>query len=166
MKVQPIQSVQHINFESKQRFVSDEAKSGIQNIIARMRENTTYSDNGYYFKAVIFKELSDINGKVKFQDGRIYLGNQLPKKIMNGETLLTIDKTKLVIDNQAGEIKDHYKPFFVTWKQIMRKIDKYVEFFQKNFNSEELVKHKSLSMSGFTEKGLEKFQKLKDGLSD
>ena len=35
----------------------------------------------------------------------------------------------------------------------MRKIDEYVQFFKENFNNEELVKQRSLSMSGFTEKG-------------
>ena len=137
MKVLSIQSIQQTNFESKQRFVTPTAKEGITELVNRMREDTVYTSDGDRFIATIFKEISDIKGKVKFQDGRIYIGNKLPieENNLKGNVLFTIGKTELVIDNQTGEIIDYYKPFFTTWKSVMKKIDKYVQFFKENFNN-------------------------------
>ena len=67
----------------------------------------------------------------------------------------------MVINNDTGEIIDYYKPFFTTWKSIMKKIDKYVQFFKENFDNRELVKERKLTTSGFTEEGYKKFQELK-----
>ena len=160
-----IHKVQPNTFEAKQRFVSQEIRADMKYLLERMNEGTTYSDNGNWFKTTIFKEISDKKGNIRFQDGRIYIGNKINKKDLKGDILLTIGKTELVIDNQSGEIKDFYKPFFTTWNYIMKKINKSVEFFKENFDNEDLVKHKKLSMQGFTEKGHKEYEKLKAGVN-
>ena len=164
MKVQKIQSAKPINFESKQRFVSPESRIVIRELIDKMREDAVYTSDGDRFVATIFKELSDAEGKVKLQDGKIYVGEKLPidNKDLKGNTLFTIGKTELVIDNKTGEILDYYKPFFTTWKSVMKKLDKYVKFFRENYDNRELVKERKLRMSGFTEQGFEKFRKIQE----
>ena len=74
MEIRPIQSR---NFESQKRFVSPAAKDGIKELIGRMREDTVYTSNGDTFISTIFKEISDLKGNVRFQDGRIYVSNKL-----------------------------------------------------------------------------------------
>lgn len=160
-----INNIQITNFESKQRFLSPEMKKDMTFLLNLMNEKTTYSTNGDWFSSTIFKEISDKKGRVKFQDGRIYLGDKLTRKNLKSEALLTIGKTELVIDNQTGEIIDYYKPLFSSWKSVMKKIGKYLEFFRTNFDNQELVKQKSLKMQGFTEKGREKFEKIKAGVN-
>jgi len=156
-----IQNVQSINFEAKQRFVTSAMRGNINLLMNKMNDGTTYSSNGDFFKSTIFKELSTKNNRVKFQDGRIYLGDKLKRKDLKGEALFTIGKTELVIDNKTGEIIDYYKPFFTSWKTVMKKAEKYLEFFKENFDNETLVKQKMLSMQGFTEQGQKKIEKLK-----
>lgn len=79
---------------------------------------------------------------------------------MTKETLFTIGKTELVIDNKTGQIIDYYKPFLTRWGKIMKKIDKYLGIFKENFNNPDIVKKKRISIQGFTQAGVEIMQKI------
>jgi len=160
-----VQRIQSNKFEAKQRFVSQELKNDMKYLIDKMNEETTYNNNGNCFKTTIFKEICDRKEKASFQDGRMYLGFKFDKKDLKGDILFTMGKTELVIDNQSGEIKDYYKPFFTSWSSIMKKMSKYVNFFKENFDNENLVKHRKLSVPGFTKKGWENFEKMKAGIN-
>ena len=162
MKVNNIQST---SFDSKQRFITPEMKKDVTFLLDKMNEKTTYTSNGDFFRTSIFKAISDKKGNVQFQDGRIYFGDKLERKDLKGEVLFTIGKTELVIDNQTGEIIDYYKPFYTTWNRVMKKIGTHLKFFITNFDSNELVKHKTLHMPGLTEKGWEKFEKIRAGIN-
>ena len=157
-----VNSIQSTNFQSKQRFVSPKTKENINFLIGKMREETAYKTDGYHSVSTIFKEISDKNKTVKFMDGLVYVGDKLKRKTMKGgETLFKLGKTELVIDNNSGEVIDYYKPFYKTWKGIMKKVDKYVNFFKENFDNEDLVNKRYLNMSGFTVDRFKRFQSLK-----
>ncbi len=160
-----VQTIQSTNFESKQRFITPDMHENIKLLLNKMNESSTYNSNGYYFRANIFKEISTKNHKVKFRDGRMFLENKINQKEIDGETLFTIGRTELVISNKTGEIIDYYKPLFSTWKNIIKNIGKYLEFFKNNFDNMELVEHKSLPIQGLTEKGLKKFRQLTEGVN-
>lgn len=159
-----VYKIQSSSFEARQKFITPEMKANMQYLLEYMNEKTKYSSNGNCFKTTIYKALINDKGNVKFQDGRMYLGDKLKRKELKGEALLTIGKTELVIDNKTGEIIDYYKPFYKTWKGIMKKIGKYLEFFKNNLNDEKLVIQKKITMQGFTEQGLKKFRQLKAGV--
>ena len=159
-----VDRIQSNSFEAKRRFITPEMKTNMQYLLETMNDKMTYNTNGDCFKVTIYKALVNDKGNVKFQDGRIYFGDKLKRKELKGEALFTIGKTELVIDNKSGEIIDYYKPFYKTWKGIMKNIGKYLEFFKNNLNDEKLVKQKQISMQGFTEQGLKKFKQLKAGL--
>jgi len=156
-----VYNIQDTNFQSKQRFVTPAAKENINFLINKMRETTKYKTDGYCFKSTIFKELSDSKKEARFIDGLVYTGDKLKRNTMKGgETLFTIGKTELVIDNNSGEIIDYYKPFYKTWNGIMKKIDEFVTFFKENFENDNLVYKRYLTNAGFTEEGLKRFRKL------
>ena len=161
-----IQNIQSNTMKAKQRFVTPEMHQNIRFLLDKMSEGSEYNSNGDYFRARIFKEISTKNSKIRFKDGNSYLGNNIKDKSLTGETLFTIGKTELVIDNKTGEIIDYYKPFYSTWGKIMKKMGEYLEFFKSNFDNIELVKQKFLPIQGFTEQGYEKFKKLTEGIND
>ena len=79
---------------------------------------------------------------------------------MQKESLITIGKTQLVIDNSTGEIIDYKKPFFKTWSSIMKQLDHFLTVFRVNYNYSGRVEKKRLTMPGCTEKGWEKMCRL------
>lgn len=160
-----IQKIQSSSFNGKQRFITHAMQDNINILMDKMNEGTEYHSDGLNFVTTIFKEISTKDKKVRFQDGRIYFGDKLKRKSLKKEALLTIGKTELVIDNKTGEIIDYYKPFFTTWKSIMKKIEKYLNFFRENFDNSEVVEQRKLTVSGFTKKGFERFEKLKAKLN-
>ena len=117
MKIYPMQ--QNLSFESrKQRFINSESHKQLGQILNKMDDETVYNCNDYSFKSTRTKRLSLVNhtGNVELIDSRTKIGKIPTENQMQGETLLTIGKTELVIDNKTGEIIDYHKPFFTCWK--------------------------------------------------
>lgn len=158
MKVQSIQNTP--DFGKTKRYITKQSLDDIEKLLFRMNQETKYQSNENYFTSTILKCLKH-KDDVTFIDGRIYL-SQVPKdKQMRGETLFTIGKTELVIDNKTGEITDYVKPFYVMWSRVMKKISQYLTSFQLNFDDSSVVEKRFLKIHGFTEKGLERFNTLK-----
>ena len=151
-----VQNIQSTNFQAKQRFVTSKTKDSITELLKLMNEKTIYSSNGYTFSSAVYNAISDSKQKIKFQDGRIYLGDKLKQKNLQGKVLITVGKTEMAIDNKTGEILDYHKPFYTSWKNVLSKVGTALEFFRQNFNNKELVQQRVLRIQGFTEQGLNK----------
>lgn len=162
MKIQQIQS--NINFESnKRRYIGSESHQQLEQILTKMNSETIYKSNDYSFESTRTKRLSLVNhtGKAELIDSRTKIGKIPTKKQMQGNTLLTIGKTELVIDNKSGEIIDYYKPFFTCWKNVIKKIQTTLGVINSSYNNSNIVKKHKLTISGFTPKGFEVLSKIK-----
>ncbi len=148
-----VHNIQSTSFQGKtRRFVTPEVKEGIRELLTKMNSETDYKTNKYVFKSEFTKSLK-YGDKAEFIDGRLYLTKFPKSEQMQKETLFTIGKTQLVIDNKTGEIIKFVKPFFTTWKKIMKNVDEYVNLFKQNYDNSNVITKKRLSMQGFTEEG-------------
>ena len=165
MKVQPIQ--QNLNFEAKKRrFIDLESKEQLTQILRKMDKETDYKENEYTFAHSKTSRLEllnhDKNEKLaELVDGRHNLKKLPEGKDMFGTTSLTIGKVQLAIDNKSGEIKDWYKPFFSSWKGIMRKINDVLVTINATYHNSVQVKKHKFGIEGFTKKGAEMLSKIK-----
>ena len=156
MKVQNISQNSQV-FE-KRRFINAQMRSDLEVLLERMNSEVVTESGEYRFKSTMTKKLE--SGKAFLIDGRIFLNKVPLDKQMQHETMITIGKTELVIDNATGEIIDHHKPFYITWQSALKKLAKYLTLFKEQYNNPQIVTKKTLSIAGFTEKGIEMFRKI------
>ena len=163
MKVQHIQ--QNINFEAKKRFIDLESKEQLTQILRKMDKETVYASNEYTFEISKTKRLELFNHNkdkkiAELVDARQNMERLPEGKDMIGTTSLTIGETQLAIDNKSGEILAWHKPFFSSWKNVMKKINDTLITINNVFHNSALVKKHKLGICGFTQKGFEALQKL------
>lgn len=162
MKVQYIQS--NPTFEKKHRFIDLESQEQLTQILRKMDKETEYKENEYSFAHLKTTRLELFGNKNKklaeLVDARKNLKRLPEGKDMFGTTSLTINKVQLVIDNKSGEIIDYFKPFFKTWKGIIKDINNTLLDFNNYFYSTVVKKHK-FGIEGLTKKGAEALDKIK-----
>ena len=146
MKIQQLGTSQ--SFEAKQRFITPKSYENIKTLLTKMNAETEIETRYYTFTSTITKSLK--SDKAEFIDGRMFFTKKPEKQQMKKETLFTIGKNELVINNKNGEIIDYHKSFFSSWKKIIKNIEKYTDFFLKNYDNQELVKKRKVSIEGFT----------------
>ena len=163
MKVQQIQP--NINFESnKRRYIGSESYQQLEQILHQMDNETVYKSNEYSFQSTKTTRLSLMDNKTKkaeLIDTRNKLDKIPTEKQMQENTLLTIGKTELVIDNKSGEIIDYYKPFFTCWKKVLKKIQTTLGAINSSYNNSNIVQKHKLTVEGFTKKGFEVLSRIK-----
>ena len=163
MKIQQIQS--NINFErNNKHYINAESYKQLEQILHQMDNETVYKSNEYSFQSTKTTRLSLMDNKTKkaeLIDTRNKLDKIPTEKQMQGNTLLTIGKTELVIDNKSGEIIDYYKPFFTCWKNVLKKIQTTLGAINSSYNNSNIVKKHKLTVEGFTKKGFEVLSKIK-----
>lgn len=159
MQMQSIQS--NINFEAKQRFLTQTQKKNINVIIEKMSKETKYETNGIFFKSTRVHRLI-IPEKAEFICARIR-GNDTRDC---DKVHLTVDKTQLVIDASTGNIEDFCKPFFTRWSKVMRSVDKYLGVFMENFNNSKVVQKNRFSVCGMTTEAFENYMRVLDKMAE
>lgn len=165
MKVQPIQSIQsNPNFEAKRRFIDIESQEQLTQILRKMDKDTFCKDNGATFESTKTTRIELLdhnhNKKAELVDMRGNFKKLEEGRDMFKESLLTIGKTQVSIDNRTGEIKFWKKPFFSFWSSIMKNIkDTLIEINAMYHHPDYVQKHR-LSIEGFTRNGYEKLQKI------
>ena len=116
MKVQQVQPNTTFNANKTTRRLDYESHDQLTQILRKMDIETEYKSNEYSFESTKMTCLKLINSKkeklAELVDTRKNLKKLEEGKDMYGNTLLTIGKTELVIDNKSGKIIDYYKPFF------------------------------------------------------
>ncbi len=156
-----VQSINQVNFESKKRFLNQEQMESLENVLTRMNNETKLHQNDTWFTSTVTKELSYNENKIRLIDDRMLFKKIADNKQMQKETLFTLGKTQLVINNKSGEIIDWNKSFFISWKKIMKNISDSLKIFVENFDNSNIVKKKKMTFEGFTPKGWEIINKLK-----
>lgn len=168
MNINPIQS--NMNFEAKQKFLTKNQYSKMRILLEKMNSETTYfeSKNGSVFSSDILARLimKDKEKPVFFIDKRCLLKKQPQnKQTLWGETTISFNNVELNIDNKTGEIVSNKKPFFTTWNQIMKKINKYFQIFIENYNNPELISKQKFNVAGLTQKGYNELEEVVNKIS-
>ncbi len=164
MKIQQVQS--NINFEAKKRrFIDLESHEQLVQILRKMDNETSCKINEDYFESTRTTRLElfdhDKNEKLaELVDTRIHIKKLPEGKDMVKKTFLTVGNIELAIDNKSGEIVDWHKPFFSTWKGIMKKINDTLVTINAVYHNPAYVKKHQFGMKGFTKKGYETIQKI------
>lgn len=157
MKIQQIQP--NTSFEAKQRFLNKNQMADVKTLLTKMNsEAVCYKSDDIFFSSTIAKKLC-IGKDVEFIDDRGLRKPVSEDKQMVKQTLFTIGKTELVIDNESGEILDYNKPFFKTWKSIMNQISHYLKMLKENYENPDVVKVVDISINGMTEYGYSLYKK-------
>ena len=164
MKIQPIQS--NVNFQAQKRFIDSDSHYYLVKLLDKMDEETVYKSNEYHFESSRVNRLTMCDtknscDKAELIDTRRFLGKVPEKNKHDSETLLTIGKTELVINNRNGEIIDYYKPFFKPWKKVIKQAGETIKDFINLYHTPEMVMKHRFGVEGFTKKGFEALQKLK-----
>jgi len=156
MNIQPIQS--NLTFEAKKRrFISLESHEQLKDILQKMNNEAKYKSTENQFETSFIARLSLKKQKnnVELCDTRLFMKKMPEKRQLEKQTLLTIGKSELVINNKSGEITEYKKPFFTTWRSIMKKINSCLLLFNNDYHKPEAINKTRVSLSGFTKKGLE-----------
>ena len=164
MEILPVQS--NINFQAQKRFIGTDSRYYLEKLLRKMDEETEYKSNEYSYKSSRVNRLTicdtkNICDKAELVDTRRFLGKIPEKNMLDKETLLTIGKTELVINNRNGEIIDYYKPFFKSWKKVIKQAGQAITDFLTFYNKPEMVMKHRFDVSGFTKKGAEVLEKIK-----
>lgn len=157
MKIQQVKS--NHSFEAKKHFLNQNQMADVKTLLTKMNKESVYSNtDNLFFASTITKKLC-VGKDVEFIDDRFLKRPVSEDKQMVAQTLFTIGKTELVIDNKSGEIVDYNKPFFKTWKNIMNQISHYLNLLKENYDNPEVVKPIKFTTKGMTEYGFSLYQK-------
>lgn len=157
MEIQQVQS--NLNFDAKQRFLTEAQRKNIRTLIDKMSTDLKYESDGVFF------ELSAIN-RLNLGDKASFVGARLSKEKepLFDKIHFTVDKTELVIDSKSGKIEDYHKPFFTRWTKVMQDIDKHLKLFMENFDNPQIVQKEQIKFSGMTKEAFDVFKRELDKL--
>ena len=162
MKIQQVQP--NLNFEAKRRYIDLEAQEQLMQILRKMDKDTFCKDSGATFESTKTTriELLDHNfdKKAELVDMRGNLKKLDEGRDMFKESLLSMGKIQVTIDNRTGEVKSWEKPFFSTWSGIMKNIRNTLIEINAMYHHPDYVKKHRFSIEGFTKKGYETLQKM------
>ncbi len=161
MQVQGVNS--SLAFQAQKRILNKEQMGTVKELLTQMNAETVCKRGEYTFESKILKSLHYKNNAT-FIDNRIILYKVPENKQMVKQTLFTVGKTELVIDNKSGQIINYKKPLLTSWKRVIKNIDKYLKIFKENFNNPEIVKKKTVTLEGFTPAGYAIVKRVKKGM--
>lgn len=158
-----ITAVNSVSFDGKPRFLSKNGHENLKTILKNINAETTMKKNDFCWSSEFIKSVTLKNENVKVTDGRMLLDKVPQEDQLIKESMIDVGKTELVIDNKSGEIIDYYKKFYTPWSKVLKKLEQGLETIKENLNNPEVVKKQWLGMSGFTSKGAQKLQEVKQG---
>ena len=164
MKVQSIQSNTNFQANKVTRRLDYESYELLGKLLETMDKETIYKQNEYSFESTRTKRLTLHDYKkreiAELIDSRQNLVPIENRNQMFDNTLLTIGKVELVIENKTGKIINYYKPFLKTWNNIMKNIKNILLDFNNSYYTKAVKKHR-ISFEGLTQKGFEILSKIK-----
>ena len=156
-------TVQPISFQSKQRFLSKTAQQDVKHLVGSMKLKSAVDVGEYFFseKTLTSLNLKDNKGKNKFVFKVLRFGfddnsAELPLQQQN---IIKMGRTKLLINNETGEIIKSHKPFYKSWTKVLKKVSNYLAELRSNFYNSEKVEQKFFYIEGCTEKGADYLSK-------
>lgn len=150
MQVSAINSQNQTSFSAKQRFLNKQQLSDMRTILQKMNKETVTETKEFTFSSNILAKVK--SGKSSLYDNRLLLG---PTEKMEGTTILEIGKTSMEIDIKTGEVLKNDKPFYKSWKNVMKNVSDFFTTVKENFSNNEQVQKVFIGVKGLTQKGAE-----------
>ncbi len=154
MKIQSINSNQ--TFEGKRRFISQETRKDLVEVLTRLNHCTKTKVDGNTFSAEVPNSLT-ISNKAILYDKRYFVMRAPDSHQAVGASEFVLgnkSKVCVVVNNKTGEIIHSRKPFFMTWNKLLKKVNTAVSTFKNEFNNSDVVKQGVTRLSGLTKDGL------------
>ena len=135
-----------INFESKEYYISGQARANAQKLLQMMNKNNKYILNAEKtgWQADILSSVST-KKDVKFTDARYFrqIADDARKNTEIADFLMTIGKNLLNVNVETGKILSYRTGGFTSLSRVISKAEKYIDFLLKNFeNSNEVKQHR------------------------
>lgn len=151
MKTEKISTTQ---FSSKQRFIKPKQLELIREISKKMNNESTMTSTENMFTANYVGTVR-IGECVLHNDTFLHGKNGNTEYGKIGKTQIEFDKNNsILIDNETGEVTKIKKTWYTPVRRIMKKMDKYLQLFNTNFDNNEVVNKNALKIHGFTLLGL------------
>ena len=151
MKVQAIQSNQ--NFTGRPHFISNEAHKDLATVLVNLNRETVTNIKGNTFYSEIPNTLK-IDKNITFYDKRYYMMPAPANKQIVGNSKLIIGRTDLLINNKTGEIVRYKKPFWASWKKVLRKAENALKTFNEELDNPKVVEKQVIKLAGLTKDGV------------
>lgn len=132
----------------RNRSLSTHDRQNMKRLVMRMKSETT-STGGVYAQKLNFVNKLD-NGRMKFFS--------VPPTDNAFITFEKVENLTIDIDKKTGKITNYKKPFFMSWKKIMKQISENLDDLMSNYHNEQKVEKGSMGMFVMTEKGEQKIQ--------
>ena len=158
-----INAVNNLSFEGKQRFLSKTGHENLKEILKNINAETTMKKNDFCWSSEFIKSVALKDEKLKLIDKRMFLDKVPQEDQLIKESLVDVGKTQLVIDNKSGEIVDYNKKFYTPWSRVLTALENGLETIKENFNNPKVVHKNWLGIAGFTSKGVQKLNEVKQG---
>ena len=153
-----IQQVQAQSFQGKKHFLTKSNLEDMHNVLKKMNMQTTCKENNSEFSTKILGGLS-IQDKAYFADKRYLLK---PADDMFGESTMEFGRVKLTFDNKTGEVTKSKKPFYKSWKSVLKETGELLSSAKNNFDNDKIIAKKFIGISGFTKRAGKKLLETVD----
>ncbi len=128
-----IQQVQPNTTFKKKRFITQSMKENAKEILSKMNADSAKKNTeAFHKKHPVATTEIDIFDKATFYN------ENLPEKEERFFTI-NLDDGELFVDNFTGEIIEHSKSIFRTWKSLMRDVEKYLKYANKYYDNPNVV---------------------------
>lgn len=159
MKLRRLDNSYQNNFQGK-KFLSKTSLLNLKTILHNMNSETVYEGRERTFSSTLVTRVGLKKQPVSISDQRLLMRPVNNKSNqMRGNALLSIGRIKLVIDNSTGEIVKSEKPFYKPWFVVLKSLETALNTISSNFDNADIVTKSRLTISGFTQKGVELLNK-------
>ena len=142
-------------FNTNKKYVTPEILKDANYLIKKMHSEKTYTET-----TSNFIKKTEVRG-LKIKDATFKDGQFLAKRNSKNElipygkdsSMLEFGETRLIINNSTGQIIEHKKPFFKTWKSIFSQVRKIITTAVNNYDNDNIVKKIVHHGAGLTENG-------------
>lgn len=152
-----VNHISNINFESKDYYISKQAREDAQKLLKEMKKSIKYEENSSHtsFSADILSSVTT-GKKVKFTDIRYFIEPVNNAKVKNNipDFTMQMGKNALIVNSNTGKILRFETGIFTSIKRVISKAEKYINYMLENFNNSEVVEQHRFKIAGFTQKGL------------
>ncbi len=147
MKVQAI-------FSKKPRYIPADMKENTCKLLTKMNLEAVHKTSADFFETSEVRGLKI--GDAYFKDGKFLAERDSEDRLTaygKGKSMLEFNKVRLVIDNRNGQIIKHKKPFFKSWKSILKQAQSIISTGLEQYNNTDIVQKIMYKKRGLTPLG-------------
>ncbi len=115
-----------------------------QQVLYAMNSKTRYAETNSSFSSEILAQVKAANGVMT--DCAMWV--KPDSNVLNGRTQIELGKSSVFFDSKDGKVISIKKPFYMTWNKLVKKITKFVDTVQTNYQNDDLVQKRFIKYNG------------------